>query len=78
LLIIKRLNDFFCSTEALAMQIFNDFNEESLICLNVLSVLKGGFRFCADLTKKIQDKNRTNGNGKSLPLKIDFIKFDAV
>jgi len=59
-------------TEALATQIFNDFGSEPIICL---CVLKGGYRFFADLTDKIQSKNRTSG--KSLPMMIDFIRLKS-
>lgn len=60
-------------TEALATEIFNDFGNEPLICL---CVLKGGYKFFADLTDRIQSKNRTNGV-KSLPMMIDFIRLKS-
>jgi len=60
-------------TEALATEIFNDFGNEPLICL---CVLKGGYKFFADLTDRIQSKNRTNGH-KSLPMMIDFIRLKS-
>jgi len=60
-------------TEALATQIFNDFGNEPLICL---CVLKGGYKFFADLTDRIQSKNRTAGT-KSLPMMIDFIRLKS-
>lgn len=62
------------STEAIATQIFNEYGNEPLICL---CVLKGGYRFFADLTEKIQNKNRTSGGGKSLPMMIDFIRLKS-
>lgn len=61
-------------TEALATQIFNEYGNEPLVCL---CVLKGGYRFFADLTEKIQNKNRTSGGGKSLPMMIDFIRLKS-
>ena len=61
-------------TEALATQIFDDYGNEPLVCL---CVLKGGYRFFADLTEKIQNKNRTSGGGKSLPMMIDFIRLKS-
>jgi hypoxanthine phosphoribosyltransferase len=60
-------------TEALATEIFNDCGNEPLICL---CVLKGGYKFFADLTERIQNRNRTNGN-KSLPMMIDFIRLKS-
>jgi hypoxanthine phosphoribosyltransferase len=60
-------------TEALATQIFNDLGNESLICL---CVLKGGYKFFADLTEKIQCRNRTSGVG-SLPMMLDFIRLKS-
>ena len=39
-------------------------------------ILKGVYRFFADLTDKIQSKNRTSG-GKSLPMMIDFIRLKS-
>jgi hypoxanthine phosphoribosyltransferase len=63
-------------TEALATEIFNEMTNkgnESLICL---CVLKGGYKFFADLTERIQNRNRTNGN-KSLPMMIDFIRLKS-
>lgn len=60
-------------TEALATQIFNDFGNEPLVCL---CVLKGGYRFFSDLTKRIQSPNRTNCN-KSLPMMLDFIRLKS-
>jgi hypoxanthine phosphoribosyltransferase len=58
-------------TEALATEIFNDCNNEPLICL---CVLKSGYKFFSDLTERIQTRNRTNGK-KSLPMMIDFIQL---
>ena len=63
----------FFRTEALATEIFNDCGNEPLICL---CVLKGGYKFFADLTERIQNRNRTNGN-KSLPMMIDFIRLKS-
>jgi hypoxanthine phosphoribosyltransferase len=57
----------------LATQIFDDFGSEPLICL---CVLKGGYKFFADLTERIQNRNRTNGK-KSLPMMIDFIRLKS-
>ncbi len=39
-------------------------------------MLKGGYKFFADLTERIQNRNRTNGN-KSLPMMIDFIRLKS-
>ena len=66
-------NFIFLRTEALATEIFNDCGNEPLICL---CVLKGGYKFFADLTERIQNRNRTNGN-KSLPMMIDFIRLKS-
>jgi hypoxanthine phosphoribosyltransferase len=60
-------------TEALATEIFNDCGSEPLICL---CVLKGGYRFFSDLTERIQNRNRTNGN-RSLPMMLDFIRLKS-
>jgi hypoxanthine phosphoribosyltransferase len=60
-------------TEALARQIFDEYGNEPIVCL---CVLKGGYRFFADLTEKIQIRNRTNG-GKSLPMSLDFIRLKS-
>lgn len=60
-------------TESLATEIFHDCGNEPLICL---CVLKGGYRFFSDLTERIQNRNRTNGN-KSLPMMIDFIRLKS-
>ena len=64
---------FLPRTEALATEIFNDCGNEPLICL---CVLKGGYKFFADLTERIQNRNRTNGT-KSLPMMIDFIRLKS-
>ena len=64
---------FYKRTDALATEIFNDCGNEPLICL---CVLKGGYKFFADLTERIQNRNRTNGN-KSLPMMIDFIRLKS-
>lgn len=61
-------------TEALATKIFEEYGNEPIICL---CVLKGGYRFFADLTEKIQSRNRTCGGGKSLPMMIDFIRLKS-
>ena len=77
--ILNRIKYIFLSiilfkrTEALATQIFNDCNNQPLICL---CVLKSGYKFFSDLTEKIQSRNRTNGK-KSLPMKIDFIQVNV-
>ncbi|RNA31973.1 hypoxanthine-guanine phosphoribosyltransferase, partial [Brachionus plicatilis] len=60
-------------TEALATEIFNDCGNQPLICL---CVLKGGYKFFADLTERIQNRNRTNGT-KSLPMMLDFIRLKS-
>ncbi len=70
----KKKKLFLFRTEALATQIFNEYGNEPLVCL---CVLKGGYRFFADLTEKIQNKNRTSGGGKSLPMMIDFIRIKS-
>ncbi len=60
-------------TEKLATDIFNDFGNEPIVCL---CVLKGGFRFFADLTERIQTRNRTSGK-QSLPMMLDFIRLKS-
>jgi len=60
-------------TEALATQIFDDFGNEPLFCL---CVLKGGYKFFADLTERIQSRNRTSGT-QSLPMMLDFIRLKS-
>jgi len=60
-------------TEALANEIFNELADEPLICL---CVLKGGYKFFADLTERIQSKNRQSGV-RSLPMMLDFIRLKS-
>ena len=59
--------------EALANQIFHDYGNEPLICL---CVLKGGFKFFADLTERLQNQNRL-ATDKSIPIVIDFIRLKS-
>ncbi|RMZ99986.1 hypoxanthine-guanine phosphoribosyltransferase, partial [Brachionus plicatilis] len=35
-----------------------------------------GYKFFADLTERIQNRNRTNGT-KSLPMMLDFIRLKS-
>ncbi|UJR31064.1 hypothetical protein I4U23_018574 [Adineta vaga] len=60
--------------ESLASRIFSDIHvnlPEQLICL---CVLKGGYRFFADLISKIQQENRLQ-NIRSLPMSLEFIRL---
>lgn len=67
------LSFLFTRIEALAVKIFEDYKNKSLVCL---CVLKDSYRFFADLTRKIQDRSRTNDNGHSVPIKIGFIRYN--
>jgi hypoxanthine phosphoribosyltransferase len=58
--------------ERLARDIFDDFASEPLV---LLCVLKGGYRFFADLSDKIQSLSRNSG--RSLPLSVDFIRLKS-
>lgn len=56
--------------ERLARDIFNDFASEPMV---LLCVLKGGYKFFADLSDRIQSLSRNSG--RSLPLSVDFIRL---
>lgn len=56
--------------ERLARDIFNDLASQPMV---LLCVLKGGYKFFADLSDKIQSLSRNSG--RSLPLSVDFIRL---
>lgn len=58
--------------ERMARDIFNDIGQESLA---VLCILKGGYKFCADLLDKITQMNRMAQ--VSVPLMVDFIRLHS-
>ena len=54
----------------MARDIFNDLASQPMV---LLCVLKGGYKFFADLSDKIQSLSRNSG--RSLPLSVDFIRL---
>lgn len=56
----------------MARDIFNDIGKEPLA---VLCILKGGYKFCADLVDKITQMNRIAQ--MSVPLMVDFIRLHS-
>ncbi len=59
-------------TERLARDLVNDFGNEPVVAL---CVLKGGYRFFADLIGKIQTLSRNSP--QCLPMSIDFIRVKS-
>jgi len=63
---------FYCRIERLAKSICDDMCKEPL---SMLCVLKGGYRFFADLSNKIQLIARHSEN--SVPLSMEFIRLES-
>ncbi|MGH0164082.1 UNVERIFIED_CONTAM: hypothetical protein FKN15_071334 [Acipenser sinensis] len=59
-------------TERLARNIMDDIGDHHIV---VLSVLKGGHRFCVDRVKYIKVLSR-NSN-RSIPMRVDFIRLKS-
>lgn len=58
--------------EKLARDIFSELASEPML---MLCILKGGYRFFADLTDKLQLLSRNSG--QSIPLALDFIRLSS-
>ena len=63
---------WFRRTERLARNIMDDIGDHDIV---VLCVLKGGYKFCADLVEFIKALSR-NSN-KSLLMRVDFIRLKS-
>jgi hypoxanthine-guanine phosphoribosyltransferase len=72
-MLIPKLILFYIIYILKTKEIFNDFENEQLICL---CVLKGGFKFFSNLLNSIQTKNRTSGT-RSMPMMVDFIRLKS-
>lgn len=59
--------------ERLARDIYNDLGNKPIV---VICVLKGGYKFFADLTDKLVTLNRSSSQG-SLPMSLDFIRLKS-
>ena len=58
--------------EKMAMDIKEDLNSESLVCL---CVLKGGYKFFADLVDRLKILNTITE--EPIPLKVDFVRLKS-
>ncbi|NXU21788.1 PRDC1 protein, partial [Thalassarche chlororhynchos] len=64
---------FFCSrTERLAKDIMQDIGDNDIV---VLCVLKGGYKFCADLVEHI--KNLSRNSERFISMKVDFVRLKS-
>lgn len=63
---------FFCRTERLARDIVRDMGGHHIVAL---CVLKGGYKFFADLMDYIKTLNQNID--KSVPLTVDFIRLKS-
>uniref|UniRef100_A0A8C9SP69 Hypoxanthine phosphoribosyltransferase n=1 Tax=Scleropages formosus TaxID=113540 RepID=A0A8C9SP69_SCLFO len=59
-------------TERLARNIMDDLGDHDIV---ILCVLKGGYKFCADLVEFIKALSRNSR--KSLPMRVDFIRLKS-
>jgi hypoxanthine phosphoribosyltransferase len=62
-------------TERMAVQIIQDLAKDNKQLI-AFCVLKGGYKFFANLVDKIQNRNRNNDK-QSLPMIINFIRIDV-
>lgn len=65
---------FFCfpRTERLAKDIMQDIGDNDIV---VLCVLKGGYKFCADLVEHI--KNLSRNSERFISMKVDFVRLKS-
>ena len=63
----------FSRIERLARDIYKDLGNGPIVAI---CVLKGGYKFFADLTDKIMALNRNSPSG-SLPMSLDFIRLKS-
>lgn len=64
---------FFCPrTERLAKDIMQDIGDNDIV---VLCVLKGGYKFCADLVEHI--KNLSRNSERFISMKVDFVRLKS-
>lgn len=67
------LSLFFClRTERLAKDIMQDIGDNDIV---VLCVLKGGYKFCADLVEHI--KNLSRNSERFISMKVDFVRLKS-
>lgn len=58
--------------EKMAVDIKQDLNTEPLVCL---CVLKGGYKFFADLVDRLKELNTISA--EPVPLKVDFVRLKS-
>ncbi|XP_010080109.1 PREDICTED: phosphoribosyltransferase domain-containing protein 1-like, partial [Pterocles gutturalis] len=59
-------------TEQLAKDIMQDIGDNDIV---VLCVLKGGYKFCADLVEHI--KNLSRNSERFISMKVDFVRLKS-
>uniref|UniRef100_A0A8C0J0M7 Phosphoribosyl transferase domain containing 1 n=1 Tax=Chelonoidis abingdonii TaxID=106734 RepID=A0A8C0J0M7_CHEAB len=59
-------------TECLAKDIMQDIGDNNIV---VLCVLKGGYKFCADLVEHIETFSRNSE--RSISMKVDFVRLKS-
>ncbi|POI29148.1 hypothetical protein CIB84_007102, partial [Bambusicola thoracicus] len=59
-------------TERLAKDIMQDIGDNDIV---VLCVLKGGYKFCADLVEHI--KNLSRNSERFISMKVDFVRLKS-
>lgn len=70
--IILYLIFFLPRTERLAKDIMQDIGDNDIV---VLCVLKGGYKFCADLVEHI--KNLSRNSERFISMKVDFVRLKS-